>query len=422
MRRVLWLLAVAALAVALAWWVSALPGRVSFGVAGLTIEAKAGVALIVGLVLLAIILIVFRLVLALLAIPRRLRTWRATRRRRRGDAAVSAALLALAAADPAAARSHARRARDLLGDSPQTLLLDAEAARLANRDADATAIYRRMADRPDAAFLGLRGLFRQAIAREDWTAAADLARQAEAAHPGAAWLREERTALAVRTGDWAQARALAAPADRIAYATAEAQAHIDPDQALIMVKRAWKQERGFVPAALAYAERLRATGKEARAQGVLAETWTQSPHPDLAATALAPTPNGLPQMAIVTRLIAGAANHPESHFLLACVALAAGLTGEARRHAEAAHRAGMNQKRLWLLLADLERRTHGETPEGQAAQRDALLHAASADPDPAWRCESCGTAHLTWHPACPACYTPGRLAWGGKPTLTLIAS
>ena len=421
MRRVLSLLVVAALAVALAWWIAALPGRVSFGVAGLIIEAKAGVALIGGLVLLAIILTVFRLLLGLLALPRRLRDWRAARRRRRGDAAVTAALLALAAADPAAARSHARRARDLLGDSAQTLLLDAEAARLAQRDGEAEAIYRRMADRPDAAFIGLRGLFRQAIGREDWTAAADLARRAEAAHPGAAWLREERTALAVRTGDWAQARALAAPADRIAYATAEAQAHIDPDQALALAKRAWTQERGFVPAALAYAERLRAAGKETRAQAVLTECWTQSPHPDLATSALAFTPNGLPQMAIATRLTAGAASHPESHFLLARVALAAGLTGEARRHAEAAHRAGMNQKRLWLLRADLERQTHGETPESQAAQRDALLHAAAADPDPAWRCETCGATHANWHPACPACHAPGRLAWGGKPTATLIA-
>jgi HemY protein len=87
------------------------------------------------------------------------------------------------------------------------------------------------------------------------------------------------------------------------------------------------------------------------------------------------------------------------------------LTGEARRHAEAARDAGLNQRRLWLLLADIEEADHGDSEAGRLAQRDALRRAASADPDPTWRCTVCHTQQPVWHPACPACATAGGLRW-----------
>jgi HemY protein len=55
-------------------------------------------------------------------------------------------------------------------------------------------------------------------------------------------------------------------------------------------------------------------------------------------------------------------------------------------------------------------------------QREALRRAATADPDPIWRCEACHTAHAAWHAACPDCFTVGSLRWStapieGPPTL-----
>lgn len=417
MRRVLWLLLAGAVAIGFAWFLAGLPGGVALEIGGLTIETSAGLGALGTLLFLVVLVLVLRLVLGVLGVPRRLRAWRARRRRARGDAAVGRALVALAAADPDAARRESRRAREALGDGAQTLLLAAESERLAGRDGAAEAIYRDMAGREDAAFLGLRGLFRQAIARDDWDGAAALAKRAEAAYPGAAWLREERTMLAVRTGDWNQALALAGPdAPRAAYATAIAEAAVDPERGLALARKAWKDDRGFVPAALAYAARLRKAGREKAAQSVLAESWTEAPHPALAALALAPVTDGLARVAAATKLVAGAPDHAESHFLLARENFAAGLPGEARRHAEAARRAGLRQRRLHLLLGELE------AAEGHAdAQRDALLDAANAEPDPAWRCEACGAVHERWHAACPACHTPGRIVWGGPPRLAITA-
>ena len=414
MFRVLWVLVVAAVVVGIAWWLAGLPGQVTVNAAGYSVETTTPIAILGAAVLLALLLALLWLAIVVATFPQRWHRWRQRKRRAAGDAAVTRTLLALAAADPGA-RRQAARARRLLGDTPQTLLLAAEAGRLSGSDTEAEGFYRRLAERDDAAFLGLRGLFRQAIAREDWDAAAELARRAEAAHPGAAWLRDERTLLAVRTGNWNQALALAGPeTPRIAFATAAAEAATDPAQATKLARQAWQDDPRFSPAALAYARRLREAGREGRAQDVIRTSWKAQPHPELADFALAPVTDPIARVREAGSLVKENPNHAESHLLLAQLSLAAGLTGEARRHAEAGRQAGLKQKRVWLLFADLEAAEHGDP-------RDALRHAAMAEPDPVWRCGACGAVHAKWMASCPACHTPGRIGWGEPARLALAS-
>jgi len=420
MRRVFLIVVTAAIALALAWWFAALPGEVSANFAGLSLEAPTPVAAIILAVFVLLVHLLLRLLGGVLHLPGRIGFWRARHRRAAGDLAVGRSLVALAAGEAGSARREADRARRLLGDTPQTLLLAAEARRLAKEDALAGQIYTVMAGREDAAFLGLRGLFRQALAREDWNGAAEIARRAELVHPGGTWLRTERAQLAVRTGNWSQALSLAGPDAPVAdFATAAAEAEGDPVQAMRLARRAWKADPGLTPAALTYARLLRRTGRESRALAVVQQAWTAFPQPELAAFALAPLTNTLARVKMAERLAGKNPNHPESHLLRAQEALAAGLTGSARHHAEAARRAGVTQKRLWLLLADIEAQERGETEEGRQALRDALRQAANAEPDPAWRCQTCGTVTPNWQPACPACHTAGRIRWGGPAHLAL---
>ncbi len=423
MRRVIGFILGCAVIVAIAWWIAGLTGRVEATIAGYTIQTTTPVATIGLVVLVGVIYAVLRLIAFLLFLPRRIGRWRARQRREAGDVAVSRTLVALASGDRGEARREARRARRLLGDTPQTLLLAAESGRLAGSESEANELYRAMAARPDAAFLGLRGLFRQAMERQDWAEAAAIANRAEEVRPGAAWLREERTLLAARTGNWSQALLLAAPgAPVVAYATAAAEAETDPDEALRLARRASKEDPGFAPAALAYAVRLRAAGKETRAQEVLRRAWVASPQPALAAMALGRVDDRLSRVKEAGRFVADNSGHPESHFLLARLCLEAGLTGEARRHAEAAREAGLTQRRLWLLLADLEAEERGDTEAGRAAQHDALRRAAAAEPDPVWRCDACGTAHLRWAASCPACHAPGQIRWSSARPLTALSA
>jgi len=402
MLRAVIILLCAALVVALAWAIALLHGHLSFQLGSISVDTSTPIALLALAVLFAALYVVVRLAGVLLRLPRGWRGWRRRRHRAQGDDAVTRALVALAAGDGTAARREAARARRLLGDTAQTLLLTAEAARLAEREPEAEAAFRALAARKDAAFLGLRGQFRLAMARQDFPAAAKLAGAAEAARPGGSWLRAERARLAVRTGDWSGALALAdASAPRAALAIAAANASQDPGAALKLAQLAWKADPGLAPAALAYATRLRATGKERRALAVIRQSWARAPHPDLATFALAQAGDPLQQYQAAQRLTGENPDHVESRLLLARAALTAGLTGEARRQAEGARAAGLDQRRLWLLLAEIE----GDGEGG----RQALQHALVAEADPTWRCTSCHATQATWQPVCPVCGTVGGL-------------
>jgi HemY protein len=422
MRRILLILVLAAVVVAVAWYLAGLPGTVTAQIGSVTFQAAVSVVAVALLAAFVALYVLFRLIGASIRLPGVLRARRAATRRGAGDVATTRALVALAAGEAGDARREAARARRLLGDTPQTLLLAAEAGRLADRSDEAEVAFQALAARPDAAFLGYRGLLRGAVERQDWVDAARLARQAESAHPGAAWLREERARLAVRTASWTEALALAnADTPKAALATAAANAEPDPGRALRLARQAWKEDPGLVAAALAYARRLRESDREKRAQAVIRQSWAVAPHPELADFALAPITDKLARVQAAQTLTKSNPNHPESHFLLARTALEAGLLGEARRHAEAARDGGLNQRRTWLLLARIEEEEHGDTEAGRLAQREALRHAATADPDPAWHCTSCQAVHAVWHPACPTCGAVGTLRWSQSKAPSVIA-
>jgi HemY protein len=407
MIRAILAVIVAALIVAFAWWLAGLPGQVAADIAGTTIETSLPVGILLLAILFLLLYLVIRIVAGLIGLPARMRRWNAARRRQQGDQAVTRTLIALAAGDTADARREAGRARRLLGDTPHTLLLAAESARRMDRTDEAENAFRQLAERDDARFLGLRGLLRQAEARGDWAAAAELARQAEEAHPGSDWLRAERTRLALRAGNWREALTLAPrKGNNAALTTAAAQAEPDPDAARKLARQAFEAEPGLAPAALTYAKLLRDAGRESRAQDVIRRAWAARPQPDLAQFALATAPDNLARMQTAQRLAQENPQHAETHLMLAETALEANLPGEARRHADAARAAGLNQRRLWTLLAAIAEK------EGSAsAQHEALRNAARAQPDPAWHCTNCGAAHAHWHPICQSCHHPGTLEW-----------
>jgi HemY protein len=412
MLKVLLFLLAGIAIVTLAWFLAAVPGHVVASFGTTTIETSASFAILMLVALVAVIIVILWILRGLLAIPRAGVDWRRRHRRALGERAVTRLLVALAAGDQGAAQKQARRALTLAGDSPQTLLLVAEASRLSGREDEAEAAFRALTRKKDAQFLGLRGLLRQAIDRRDWTEALAIANQAEAAQPGTLWLRQQRAELALQTENWAEALELiGSDARRPAYYIAAADAEADPARALSFAKEAWKQDPAFPPAALAYASRLRAMDYERRAQSCIAKAWKRSPHPDLAAFALATQPDKFSRVQTAKNLVAKNPNHSESRFLLAKVALEAGLTSEARQQIEIAQHEGLYQRRLCLLLAEVEEQERGDTEEGRLAQRNALRQAATADPDPHWQCTNCRVDHEGWHPRCDTCGSIGTIQW-----------
>ena len=163
MLRAIWLLIVLAVGVAFAWYLRTLGGSVEMRVGDVFVGLPLWVLLLVLVVGFVVLYGLLRGWALLRSWPQRIRDRRAARYRVEGDAAVTRALVALASGASDQARMEIRRARKLLGDTPHTLLLTAEAERMSGREEAANAAFQALAERDDARFLGLRGLLRSAM-------------------------------------------------------------------------------------------------------------------------------------------------------------------------------------------------------------------------------------------------------------------
>ena len=406
MRAAIGLFLAALVCVAVAWWVSALPGSVTATVAGTTLQTSTPVAILLAVVAFVVLYAIIRLLAWLVSLPRRTGRWREGRNRSKGEVAMNRTLVALAANDPGAARREADRSRRLLGDTPLTLLLAAQAGKQAGRDEEAAALYELLSERKDSRLLGLRGLLRLAVEHEDWERATTIATQAEKAHPGARWLADERRHMAQQTGQWREALRLAPPEGKAALAIQAASAETDPKASLALAKQAFDAEPGLPPAAIMYAEKLRGVGRERQADEVLREAWNAGPHPDLAAAFVAGSDDPMRRAQEMGTLVRGNPAHPESFIAVARVALDAGLPAEARQQLERGREAGVNDRRFWALLAEVCA-AQGDQP----GQQEALQHLPTAEAGQVWRCTNCGTQHEAWQAVCDSCHAVGTVHW-----------
>jgi HemY protein len=167
---------------------------------------------------------------------------------------------------------------------------------------------------------------------------------------------------------------------------------------------------------LAYARRLRAGGEARKADSVIEKAWGVGPHPDLAAFYLETVTDPVERVREAQRLAGFNPKSGESFLVLAQAFLGAKLTGEARRNVQAALAAGLDQRRLWVLKADIEEAdaAAGGGEAATLAAREALRRSQAARPDPRWRCTICGAEPGAWHAACPSCGTVGRMSWTDK--------
>ena len=173
-------------------------------------EVRMSVGVAVGLVIafVAILFFTLRALAALWRTPAWLSEWWRARRARKGYQALSQGLVAAAAGDAHAARRYARNSRRLLKGAPLGLLLTAQAAQLDGDEDRQAAAYRAMLDHPDTEFLGLRGLFMQAMRREARDEAHQLAARAHRLKPKAVWAANALFDLSAQRHEWRGAQTI----------------------------------------------------------------------------------------------------------------------------------------------------------------------------------------------------------------------
>lgn len=419
MIRLLFALALAAALAASGAWIADHPGRVAIEFETHRLDTSVA-ALAVGvaalMVLSALLMLLWRWITTGL--------WerKTLARHRRGYNELGWGLAALMEGDGRRAARHARKFEDLVGRSALSDVLAGQAA-LAEGDTD-TARKRFAAlegDRRTEA-LGMHGLFAVSSAQGDRAGMLVTARRALEQHPRADWAQAGLFENAVALADWSAAdRALSAAlragkvsdanyrhrraAIRLSEArTAEAESR--HEDALRLAREAVKLQPGLVPARLIAAKEYANKGALRRARAVLREGWSHQPHPDLAAAWLELAEDNSParQYQQLEALVDGRLD-AESHLALGRQAIEADLPGPARSHLTAAMEQAP-QRRVYLALEVLEQKLGNDT-----AARFAATRAATAPRDPAWQCDNCGHRHAAWAALCRSCGSFATLEW-----------
>lgn len=410
--------------VAASVWLAQRPGRVTVEWLDHVAEMPVGIAALVVLVLMVLTAMSYRLWRVLRGGPGMLGRFRRANRRDQGFRALAQGMVAVAAGDATAATKAARSAEKLLADPNLTLLLSAQAAELRG-DARTHGIYvKAMLERPATELAGLKLLLTQSLNVGDRAAALSHARRALELAPKADWPANALAQLEAGDGNWMQAGAALAKAQktkaldknstaprRAALLIEEARQSLAtgrPDAALQAAQAAFDLDPTRVPAASLLA-RLRAkAGAHGKATRVLEQAWRHSPHPDLA-VAWGDSAADQNPLALVKRFEALVALNPSSadaHVALAGAAIQARLWGVARSHLDKARDLAPGAG-VYRRLADLARAEKGDGPEVSAL----LSQAMNAPADPRWRCTACGTSHGDWHAVCDHCGAVDSISW-----------
>ena len=274
-----------------------LDGRIAGEAFGYKFDGPAG--LIIGgfFALLLIVIYATHAIKNLLAMPAKLKAREKEARRARGVTALTRGFEALAAGDAAGAAHHAKTARNQLEDVSLTQLLTAQAAQISGDETAARESFSKMLEAPETEFVGLKGLFLQAMSAGDQSTARGYAERAFRLRPNARWAFESVFELGLERGAWGETRdsvkqarrnnvisadkadrAIAALLTADAYAAALTQDH---KTALSEAQSALKLAPGFAPAALLAVRLLADAGKKGKAAKVVEAALTAAPHPAL---------------------------------------------------------------------------------------------------------------------------------------------
>ena len=430
--RLIWLFGLVLLAAALASWLGAQPGMMSFEWLGWQVEMRTSLAVALLVVLAVALLSLDRLLRGIFSLPAWLGRNLARRRTESGHRALALGLMAFSAGEPDEARRQAARAQRLLAAPHLTDLLSAQAAHLSGDHRAADRYFTSLTRDRDTAFLGHVGLARLALEKDDPDTALAAARTALEIRPKSALAARQVMILEAERGQWAAAlpalSVVMAAADSDVSETAlltrqkaalsylESQAGDDGVDDKIgrrglitKAQAALSAWPGFWPAALRIAELHTDAGSPKKAVKPLETAFRHMPH-DLLATRLQML-WGVNEGAYLARLMRLIPKDDqladEGRLVVARVALDCGLVGEARRlldEIEPARRDAAG----WRLVARLAAE---DESSAETAETDALRHAGDAPRPRRWQCTSCQLVHESWQPHCGGCAGFATLDW-----------
>ncbi len=423
MKRLLFFIVRIAFIIALAVWLADRPGTARIVWHDYVIETSAA---FLGLCALGAGVVFYFLLRIWRFITNGPEMWRLRRklgRMQEGHRQFTEGLIAVASGNSAEAGRHAVGARKLLGVTPATQLLQAQAAQLAGDRFAAREIFLALAGESGSAVLGYRGLIMEALRAGNREEAGKLIEKLRRIKPETPWLNLIRFELAARDKQWSEADkalgniAAARLMDPIRAKQHQAAVHLaeaqdearqkNKDKALQQAEHAAQLAPGWLPAVLMLAQEQVEGGHRRAARRTIERVWDQTPHPQLAAIYRATAGDPIEAYRYIEQLCRDNEDHPTSRLVLAEAALEADVWGEARRHLTALIGHSQATQAVYRLLARLERRESGN----EQAALQWLVRTADATADPVWLCRICGGAQEQWQALCRACGGFNSLEW-----------
>jgi len=421
LRLILLFLLIAAAGLGAGWLIDH-SGHITIAIAQREYETNLAYGLFAITLLVAILIGCVALLNAVLRAPGRMREKRANQRRDRGLLALSRGMVAVAAGDAKTATRLAKDAEHLLPDPALTLLLSAQAAQLSGDEPAAQSRFTAMLAHPDTEFLGLRGLFAQAMRRGDKMVALAHLQRADNLRPGTPWVVNALFDLHAKEHRWNEAQDAVSAIERaklidsgvarrrravLIAAEAEEIALRDPARALSLAEEALKLSPGLTPAAVLAARLTGADGRAWKAQAIVETAWAQAPHPDLAQVYAGLKSDETPR-AKAERMLGLAERNKdniESQILSAQQWLSLKDYAQARSALGALPQT-VPSARIAALMAEIS--------QGQGHPHETrfwLERAVRAPREPQWSCDSCHSPAPRWVPVCATCGAFDALTW-----------
>ena len=477
--RLVWLILLVLVAGALASWLASQPGMLQLEWLGYQLEMRTSLAVALVVVLGLIVIFADRLLRGLLDLPGLLGRNLARRRAAQGHRALALGMIAVSAGEPAEARRQASRAQRLLSAPQLTDLLSAQAANLSGDHRAAGRYFTSLTGNADTAFLGHIGLARLALEDDRSDDALAEAQKALSLRPKSALAARQVMVLQAERGNWDAAlpalnvMALNVPTPQMKTPNTKApntKAGADDEDAQVIARlRAalnFLLAREGVPEFMG-AESTGGGFMETGSSGPVHSSTAHSSTVNQLQTALAAWPafwpaailladihlaaaaprkavksleaafRAMPHAAIATRLqtawnsnegktvarllklvaASGDTAH-EARSVVAAVALAHGLTGEAGRLIGEIPDAERDAA-TWRLAAQLAE--SGDNPDPAAANK-ALRMAGEAPRPRRWQCTSCQQLHDRWQAHCAGCAGFATLDWRRPDGLSPLVS
>jgi HemY protein len=419
-RLVLFLVAVLLIASGLAWLADR-PGNLLLTWEGYEVETSFFRAIVILTLIVGAAVFLWSLLRQIWSSPAIISRQLTRRRQQRGLDALSSGMIAIGAGDRASATRAAIQARRAIPNEPLTHLLRAQAAQLTGDRATARRIFEAMLGSPDTEQLGLRGLYLEARREGEPEAAMQFSDRAARLNPRLGWPLEAQFEMQVKAAEWAAAAETTATAKRNGHlerpaadrrralmlaAHAQKIEDTEPDKALACATEAHTLAPDLIPAAAVAGRILASRGQTAKAAKIIQRTWSNAPHPDLAATYAYARIGDSPtdRLDRIKQLALLKPHDVESGVAWATTAL------EAREFAVARHAlqpflTDKLTRRVARLMARIELAEKNDA--GRA--REWIARAATAAHDPVWTAD--GTTLDAWSPVSPVTGALDAVEW-----------